>query len=238
MEYAKPLVELAGSKGGDLNEAVQASIVLWNLAVAREEKKSDVKLEKDIAKSLAKSFKLDHEEANRFMEMMVERKNYLFPPDIQPKDRLLPFMFIRKEVRHLIHPVEFDKLRISNEKFAPDAADMGLISRIREMDRLVNAESEWEDMEELFQEIQEGAEDRFRNWLILKGISEEADRFSSCLSIFLDFIYGYMHDDVFVLRSVGWRYWKEFFEDYLVRKVMVNDPDEYVDWTPALRAYP
>ncbi len=237
MEYAKPLLELADSKGKDLNEALQASIVLWNLAIAREEKKSDFKLEKDIVKSLAKSFKMDQEEANHFMERMVERKNYLFPPGVQPKDKFLPFMFVRKEVRHLINPFDFNRLKILNESLTPDARDLALIDRLRDLDQLVEAEADWEEMEELLQQIQDGGEDRFKNWLIQKGIPEEAERFSSCLSIFLDFVYGYMHEDIVLLKSVGWRYWKEFFEDYLLRKVMVVEPHEYIDWVPALKLF-
>ena len=237
MEYAKPLIELAHSTGQELNEAVQASIVLWNLAIAREEKNSDLKLEKDIAKSLSQSFKMDQEEVNRFMEMMVERKSHLFPPEVQPKDKFLPFMFIRKEVRHLIRPFDFNKLKISDKKFGPDAKDLELIDRLRKLDQLIETESDWEEVEKPLHHVKDVAEDRFRNWLILKEISEEADRFSNCLHIFLDFVYGYMHDDVVVLRSVGWRYWKEFFEDYLVRKVMVDEPHEYVDWSPALKLF-
>lgn len=237
MEYAKPFVELADSKGKDINEAVQASIVLWNMAISREEKMSDPHLEKEILKSLSKSFKMEKEEANRFMEMMVERKTYLFPPEIQPKDQLLPFMFMRKEIRHLINPFDYSRVKISDAKIPPDGQDQALIGQIRELDRFMRSDSDWEEVEELLHQVKDMAEDRFKNWLILKGVSEEAERFSSCLHIFVDFVYGYMHDDVVVLRSVMWRYWKEFFEDYLVRKVMVDQPLEYVDWVPALKLF-
>ena len=237
MEYAKPLVDLAHSKGVDMNEALQASIVLWNLAVARERRMSDLKLEKDIVKSLGKSFKLDQEEANRFMEMMVKRKDDLFPPEIQPKDKSLPFMFMRKEIRYLISPFDYDKLKISVAKIPPDRQDEALIDQIRKLDQFMETESDWEDVEDLLHQTQDKAENRYKNWLTLKGVPEEAERFSSCLSIFFDFVYGYLHDDVVLLNSVGWQYWKEFFEDYLLRKVMVGEPPEYVDWVPALKLF-
>jgi hypothetical protein len=237
MEYAKPLLELADSKGRDINEAVQTSIVLWNLAITMEEKKIDPQLEGDILKTLGKSFKMEKEEAKRFMDMMVERKNYLFPPEMQPKDRLLPFMFMRKEVRYLISPFDYSKLKISEVKIPPDRQDEALIGQIRKLDQFMEAESDWEDVEDLSYKVQDAAENRFRNWLTLKGISEDAERFASCLSIFFDFVYGYMHDDVVLLKSVGWTYWKEFFEDYLVRKVIVEKPTEYMDWVPALKLF-
>lgn len=236
MEYAKPLVELAHSKGNDINEALQASIVLWNLATAREEKMSDPQLEKDIVKSLSKSFKMDKGEANHFVEMMVERKNYLFPSDQQPRDRLLPFMFMRKEIRYLINPFDYNKLKISDARIPPDSQDQALIDQIRKLDQLMRSESDWEEVEELLHQVQDAAEDRFGNWLTLKDVSEEAERFASCLSIFFDFVYGYMHEDTVLLNSVMSRYFKEFFEDYLLRKMMV-EPHEYIDWPPALKLF-
>ena len=100
----------------------------------------------------------------------------------------------------------------------------------------MKSESDWEEVEDLLHQVQDAAEDRFGNWLTLKGVSEEAERFASCLSIFFDFVYGYMHEDVVLFNSVGWRYFKEFFDDYLLRKMMV-EPHEYIDWPPALKLF-
>ncbi len=45
-----------------------------------------------------------------------------------------------------------------------------------------------------------------------------------------------MHDDVIVLETVSDRYWMEFFEDFLIRKMMA-EPPEYISWPPALRLF-
>ena len=73
-------------------------------------------------------------------------------------------------------------------------------------------------------------------WLIAKGIEAFSEDFADCPLIFFDFIYGYMHDDVVILKTVTDRYWLEFFEDFLIRKTMLNPP-EYVLWPPALKLF-
>jgi hypothetical protein len=45
-----------------------------------------------------------------------------------------------------------------------------------------------------------------------------------------------MHDDTVVLKSVPDIYFLEFFEDFLLRKMMV-EPLEYVYWPPALKLF-
>ena len=56
------------------------------------------------------------------------------------------------------------------------------------------------------------------------------------LGIFLDFMYAYIHDDILTLKSVSEIYFIEFFEDFLLRKIMA-DPSEYVLWPPALKLF-
>ncbi len=76
----------------------------------------------------------------------------------------------------------------------------------------------------------------FEKWLITKGLKGDVQDFSFCLHTYLDFIYGYMHDDTVVLKSVPDIYLVEFFEDFLIRKMMV-EPNEYVYWPPALKLF-
>ncbi|MBW2340736.1 MAG: hypothetical protein JRF50_10405 [Deltaproteobacteria bacterium] len=45
-----------------------------------------------------------------------------------------------------------------------------------------------------------------------------------------------MHDDIVVLKSVPDIYLVEFFEDFLIRKMMA-EPNEYVYWPPALKLF-
>jgi len=235
MEYAKPLVEIAEAKGRDINDALQVSLLLWNYALSLKDGKSDLKLEEKILKSLGKTLRLDEKEANVFMRKMVERKSYLFPPDQQSSDHFLPFMFIRKEVKHPIRPFDYNQLNLSEEKIPADQKDTGLIDKIKKLDALVASDCDWDEMEKLLSRVEDEAMERFENWLGLKGISE-GSRFSSCLGIFFSFVYGYDHEDVVLLKSVSNGYFLEFFEDFLLRKMMV-EPNEYVDWPPALKMF-
>jgi len=102
MEYAKPMVELAHARGRDINEVVQIAVLLWNYTTSLEEGEPDPKIERSVLKDLKKNLKMNEEEASDLLKKMLQRKDYLFPPDNQPLDRFLPFMFIRKEVRHLL----------------------------------------------------------------------------------------------------------------------------------------
>lgn len=85
-------------------------------------------------------------------------------------------------------------------------------------------------------EVKERCEERFRQWLVAKGLDEHAEEFAGCPFIFFDFVYGYTHDEVIVLKTVSERYWMEFFEDFLIRKMMAA-PAEYILWPPALKLF-
>jgi hypothetical protein len=166
---------------------------------------------------------------------MVARYHYLFPEDIQPKPPS-PFMFIRKEVRHLIRPFDYGKLNISDRIVPPDPDDRDAIDKLTQLDTLVMDQADYEQIESLLTEVKDKCEERFRQWLVAKGLDEHAEDFAGCPFIFFDFVYGYMHDDVIVLKTVSDRYWVEFFEDFLTRKMMTAPP-EYILWPPALKLF-
>ncbi len=178
---------------------------------------------------------LNIEETQTLIKKMVARYHYLFPEDIQPKPPS-PFMFIRKEVRHLIRPFDYAKLNISERLIPPDADDQDAIDKLKKLDTLVLDQADYKQFESLLTEVKDSCEERFRQWLIAKGLDERADELADCPYIFFDFVYGYMHDDVIVLKTVADQYWLEFFEDFLIRKMMVSPP-EYVQWPPALKLF-
>ena len=145
-------------------------------------------------------------------------------------------MFIRKEVRQPIRPFDYGALNISDRSIPPDADDQDAIDKLTQLDALVMNQADYEQFESLLSEVKDRCEERFRQWLIAKGLDEHAEDFGSCPYIFFDFVYGYMHEDVFVLRTVTDRNWLEFFEDFLIRKMMAT-LSEYVFWPPALKLF-
>jgi len=235
MEYAKPIMKYIEDDENGLDEAMQMSTMLWNYAISAERGNEDKKLEKEISKTLRKVLGLDKDEAQALFLKMVQRYRYLFPQDIQPKPGL-PFMFIRKEVRHLIRPFDYKRLAVSHEIIPPDQNDRDVIDKIRRLDGYMSDGTEYDKYEDLFFSLKDECEALFEKWLIAKELKDDVQDFSSCLPIYLDFIYGYLHDDVVILKSVPDIYFIEFFEDFLLRKMMA-EPNEYVYWPPALKLF-
>jgi len=236
MEYSKPVLELVkenNTKGFD--EAIQVGMILWNYSLSLENGQGgDNHLKKEARGILAKSFGLRDEDIASLITNMTERYQYLFPEEIQPKGT--PFMFIRKEVRHLIRPFDFSRLNLSPAVIPPDKKDEKLIRNLLKLDKDIENGKNWDDYENLFNKVKEQSEDCFKAWLLAKGLKKEADNFAFCPLIYLDFIYGYGHDDLVSLKSVPDIYFQEFFEDFLIRKMMA-EPEEYTDWPPALKLF-
>lgn len=233
MEYAKPLMKHVEG-GNDLNIAFQASTLFWNYSTTITRGQTDNKLEKDLLKAVKSSFGMDKHEADGLIKMMVDRYNYLFPEDIQPTSA--PFMFIRKEVRYLIKPFDYEKLTLSDEMIPPDREDMKIIARLEELDEQIYSECEYGEYEKLLFSLKDECEARFEKWLVAKGFKDDPQEFSFCLGIYFDFIYGYGHDEIVIFKSVPEEDFVEFFEDFLIRKMMAEPPD-YIYWPPALKLF-
>jgi hypothetical protein len=234
MEYGAPLVEQIKDENA-IEAVLNLSGLCWNYVLSVQDGKADGEIEKKIVKGIKSVLGLKKEEAQKLIQKMVTRHHYLFPKDVQPKPPS-PFMFIRKEVHHLIRPFDYGKLHISERVIPSDADDQDAIDKLAELDTLVMDQADYQQFESLLTDVKDRCEERFRQWLIAKGVDKQAKDLADCPNIFFDFIYGYMHDDVIVLKTVTDRYWSEFFEDFLIRKMMV-DPPEYVLWPPALKMF-
>ncbi|MBW2169440.1 MAG: hypothetical protein JRG69_09325, partial [Deltaproteobacteria bacterium] len=218
MEYAKPLMERMENED-DLNKALQASGLFWNYALSVERGEADKRLEKKIIRAVKSTFGMDKQEADALLRQMIERHGYLFPQDIQPEPGL-PFMFIRKEMLHIIRPFDYNSLKPSDKIIPPDKNDAAIITRLKELDRHIYENAGYEAYEELLFSLKDEVEDKFEKWLIAKGLKGDVTDFSTCLHIYFDFVYGYMHDEVFVFKSVPHERFLEFFEDYQKKKMM------------------
>jgi len=235
MEYAKPLFEFAEDEKNELNDTLQIGMLFWNYAIYVEEGKKDKKIENKILKSLASAYSLKKDEAAALLTKMTDRYVYLFPKDKQPEPGT-PFMFIRKEVHFLIKPFDYNRLALSNEIFPAEQEDLDLIEKIEKLDGYIENGDDYSSYEDLLFSLHDECRERFEKWLTAKGLKDNIQNFSFCLQTYLDFIYAYMHDDTVVLKTVPDIYFLEFFEDFLLRKMMV-DPVEYVYWPPALKLF-
>ena len=125
---------------------------------------------------------------------------------------------------------------ISQKVIPPEQPDRDLIAEIEKLDRYIQKGSDYGVYEDLFHSLKDKCQNRFEKWLVAKGLQEGVQDLSFCLDTYLDFIYAYIHDDMVILKSVPDIYFMEFFEDFLLRKMLV-EPNEYVHWPPALKLF-
>ncbi len=145
MEYGAPLMEHAKNDKA-MDAALQLSGMFWNYALSVRDGKVDRKIEKEIVKGTTSDLGLKKDETQKLLQKMVDRYHYLFPEDIQPKPPS-PFMFIRKEVHHLIRPFDYDKLNISDQFLPPDSDDQDAIDKLTQLDTLVMDQADYEQFE-------------------------------------------------------------------------------------------
>jgi len=235
MEYAKPIMDFV-DKGvvKDANKALQVAMLLWNYSLDIDEGKDNEKLKRDIIKQISRTFKLNTPDAGEFFKEMIYRKNYLFPPEVQPRKSMT--MFVRKDERYLISEFNYDSIKISAEPIPPDHGDEKLVAMINRMDKYIDNGTDYEKWEDYYLSMENKCIARFRKWLMEKGIKEYSDSFSDHIGIYLNFIYRYIHEDQINLKTVTLIYIGEFFADHLLRK-MFTKPNDYIEWPPALKLF-
>ena len=238
MEYAKPMMEENAQSLEALNQRMELATSLWNLAMSRQknEKQEYSRWMERTNASAKKVLNLDGAERDRYIEKMIARQAHLFPEEVQPKPPSM-FMYMRKEVSHLIPPFDENRIRFRLDQIIPpDEEDRRLIGRIEELDDHILKESDYDTYEKLALAIEDESEIGFKKWLIAKGFEDDPENYIRCPEIYLTFVYRYMHDDPVLLKSVSARYLIEFFEDFLLRKVMC-EPSEYLYWPPSLKLF-
>lgn len=234
VEYAKPIMDFV-ERGvvNDPNHAFQLAIPLWNYNLPQ--KHGDFIFNKaDIIRQIGKTLKLNAQESTEFFDMMIQRKEYLFPDEIQPHNPMT--MFIRQEEHYLIPEFNYDSLNISDEPYLPDKEDEKLIQLINQMDNYIAEGVEYDEWEDHYFSMEEKCKERFEKWLMFKGVTEYSADFPFHIEIYLNFIYRYIHNDHINLKNVLPIDIEEFLVDHILRKVMV-EPQEYIQWPPAIKLF-
>jgi hypothetical protein len=238
MEYAKPLMEKNAERLDELNRRMELASSLWNLAISRQKnEQQEYSRRMERAKASAKKvLNLDGAERDRYIAEMIERQVHLFPEEVQPAPPSM-FMYMRKEVSYLIPPFDYGRIRFRvDTTIPPDEEDLRLIRMIEELDDHMQRGSDYDTYEELALSIEDESVKLFKKWLISKGFEDDPEQYAHCPEIYLTFLYRYMHDDPVLLKSVPGPYIIEFFEDFLLRKVMCK-PSEYLYWPPSLKLF-
>jgi hypothetical protein len=226
MEYAGPILEVSESRDvEEINDRMQIASRLWNYGIAAELITGPRPSEKEIITSIENTLKMRAQEATDFFHKMIERKSYLFTDELQQNG--VPFMLMRKELSHLITPFDQHRINLSEEPILPDEYDRKFIDDIKKLDSFIHRRADYGEYRTLFTSFQERCTEVFGRWLIAKGSKEEfVEEFVWFPEIFCDFVYGYFHEDVFVLKSIPREYLAMFFSDFALRKAVI-EPHEY-----------
>jgi hypothetical protein len=81
-------------------------------------------------------------------------------------------MFIRKDERYLIQPIEEVRTWLNQKEVTPEVREVELFKNLLRLDTLVGQGAEWDEIETLLSSIKDTFRATFRNWLSAKGIEE------------------------------------------------------------------
>ena len=221
MEYAQPVLEASESQDiNELNERLQIAMRLWNYSIAGELVTGPRPSEKELVHNIGKVLKTSNQEAGEFFKKMIERKSFLFPEELQRRG--FPFMFMRKEMSHLITPFDQGRLNLSDEPVSPDEEDRKFVNNIKKLDLFIIRRVEYDEYEDLFTTVRESCKEVFDRWLTAKGVEEPREEIVWFPEVLCNFVYGYLHDDTFVLKSIPPSYFEIFFSDFILRKLAIE----------------
>jgi hypothetical protein len=221
MEYAAPVLDVSESQDmKGLNDRMQIAMLCWNHSIAGELLPGPRTPETEIIRNIVKVLKLSKQEASEFFKKMVERKSYLFPEELQQKG--VPFMVMRKEMSHLIAPFDFSRISFLEKPFPSDQEDKKFINNLVKLDSFIMRRAEYDEYEDLFTSVLESSTELFDKWLIAKGVEEFRQELVWFPETLCNFVYGYLHEDTFVLKSIPPGYLAVFLTDFVLRKVMIE----------------
>lgn len=228
--FAEPFQKyLQSGEIDDMNVAMNLSMQIWNYTLP----KAGHKLPKqDIIEEMAAALKIDELDAVNLFEEMVERKAYLFPPEIQPAD--VRTLFMRKEVDYQIEQFDETQLAMSATPIPANQDDQAMLADLQRLDQAMADDEEYDEWEDLYFQLEKDCSARYFEWLTAKGVLEQYTRiFPFCVEMFFNFVYRYNAIEIVQISEFDL---EEFFLDHLPRKVLVQ-PNEYTCWPPALRLF-
>ena len=147
MEYSGPLVETVNDRTNmkEVNEIFGVAAAIWDYTSGDKSRHVNKKSKTEILALIEHRLGFYFGQANKFFSMMVERKNFLFPSEIQPLDETI--MFIRHDVRCLAKRFDREDLNLSPETIHPTADDLKVIHNINRLDQYVIRSADYDEYE-------------------------------------------------------------------------------------------
>ena len=236
MEFGKPLMGEAEESPKALNEVFEVVNGIWNYEIMLKDKATHKleEMKETMIGRMKTLLKIQNDEAEQLLQEMIDRKQHLFPDEIQPE--IPTVMFMRKGLSHLIAPFNYTGMSFSERTIPPDEHDKEVMEKITRMDRHIIDRTDYNEWEDFYFSMEEEVRDVFEKWLSEKGSIEQSQTFASNIELFLNFIYRYAHEDLVILDAVQPAYFEEFLFDHLLRK-LIAEPHEYVTFPPALKFF-
>ncbi|MBF0475520.1 MAG: hypothetical protein HQK59_06735 [Deltaproteobacteria bacterium] len=237
-EFGKPIMDLIDPndrKG--INKLIEVVTAIWTYSILIQDPDNELDAVADagpIIKIIKKQLKLDHDQATELLDMMLDRKEYLFPSDIQPESGSV--LFLRKEGPILIAEFDYSKINILNSPAAQTEPDAHLVSMINQVDQYIYDQAEYDDWESYFGDMATECIGLFSIWVEETGLLESYDEFSSYAVLFLYFIYQDEHPEEVVFKSVSPALLEEFLFGFVLSEVSIK-PEQYVNIPPALKLF-
>lgn len=236
MAYAKDIMNWDDFSGiEELNQMMSLVGLIWNYSINVASADKIPGQKERVVAIIGKFYQVDISKAQEILHKFVDRKKELFPEEVQiPGSR---FMIMRTEITHLIVPFNYNQLDISESIPPIDDDDYDFLTRLTKLETAFLDGKEYMEWEDDYLDMEKYCRKSYCNWLIKKGLQEElAQDFSFYIQVFLDFVYRYSHDDLFVLATIEPLYFEEFLFDHVFRKVMLT-PQEHVSWPPTLKLF-
>ena len=217
-EFAQPLLEKFPFRADDIKKINQVfSVVpeIWNYTLEPPSKKKEA----DMVSLISRRLGFDKKRAQDFLNMMTERREFLFPLDIQPQGT--PFLFMRKQVCYLIDQFDYKTLDLVPEVLGPDALDNEWVAQLRELDLCIKKSVPYDKCEKLLNKVEDAVAGRFGDWLQKKNAGEYEEDFLFISTMYLEFIYAYEHEAPITLTHEPGKYIVGFCVDFLLRKTSI-----------------
>ncbi len=226
MEYSGPLVKTVSDRTDivKVNEIFSVAAAIWDYTSDDKSRRMNKKSKPEILALIQQRLGLNPDQADDFFSMMVERKNFLFPCEIQPLDESI--MFMCKELSYLVNTFDYERLKGSPETIHPTPDDLKVIHNLNRLDKYIARSADYNEYEELLFEVQRECFMRFDIWLSQKGIIEHHEEFTFFTDTYLTFIYGCDHKEPITIKNVYEEYIVEFMMDFVLNRTTM-EPLEY-----------
>jgi len=133
---------------------------------------------------------------------------------------------------------DYSRLVLNDKKLPFTEEDGRFVTLLTELDESKLADIEdYDKWARQYDPMEEQCAKSFRDWMERKGVDQGlAADFAFRATFFTNFVYQYGHDDPGILRNTDELFFEDFFYDFVLRKIMM-EPEEHVDWAPALRIF-